>query len=41
MTDNLSVADVMALQNRDNCCCNNGNAGFGNWGDGEIGRAHV
>lgn len=34
MTDNLSVADVMALQNRDNCCCNNGNGGFGNWGDG-------
>lgn len=34
MTDNLSVADVMALQNRDNCCYNNGNGGFGNWGDG-------
>ena len=34
MTDSLSVADVMALQNRDNCCYNNGNAGFGNWGDG-------
>lgn len=32
MTDNLSVADVMALQNRDNCCCNNGN-GYG-WGNG-------
>lgn len=32
MTDSLSVADVMALQNRDNCCCNNGN-GWGNgWG---------
>lgn len=34
MTDSLSVADVMALQNRDNCCYNNGNGGFGNWGDG-------
>ena len=34
MTDNLSVADVMALQNRDNCCYNNGNGSFGNWGDG-------
>lgn len=34
MTDNLSVADVMALQNRDNCCYNNGNGVFGNWGDG-------
>lgn len=33
MTDNLSVADVMALQNRDNCCCNNGGYGWDNgWG---------
>lgn len=32
MTDSLSVADVMALQNRDNCCCNSG-SGWGNgWG---------
>ena len=33
MTDSLSVADVMALQNRDNCCYNNGGYGWGNgWG---------
>lgn len=37
MTDSLSVADVMALQNRDNCCCNNGGYGWGNGWGGEGG----
>lgn len=37
MTDSLSVADVMALQNRDNCCYNNGGYGWGNGWGGEGG----